>query len=178
LSVRLNQAERIKLINFNYILTNTPVGNLLLASKNNRLTSVIFEKNITGYLNRINLRKKDIPDISSDENLQRSSKQIHQYFCKKRRVFNVKIHTSMPPFYQRVLSEVKKIPYGEVRTYKEIALNAGSPKAYRATGTANANNILPIIIPCHRVVGNNGDLGGYGGGLKIKKYLLKMEGVI
>ena len=84
----------------------------------------------------------------------------------------------MPPFYQRVLSEVKKIPYGEVRTYKEIGINAGSPKAYRATGTANANNVLTIIIPCHRVVGSNGDLGGYGGGLKIKKYLLKMEGAI
>jgi len=84
----------------------------------------------------------------------------------------------MPPFYQKVLSEVKKIPYGEVRTYKEIAAKAGSPRAYRATGSANAKNILPIIIPCHRVIGTNGNLGGYGGGLIIKKYLLKMEGVI
>ena len=84
----------------------------------------------------------------------------------------------MPPFYHKVLCEVKKIPYGEVRTYREIAKKAGSPGAYRATGSANAKNMLPIIIPCHRVIGNNGNLGGYGGGLKIKKYLLKMEGVI
>ena len=84
----------------------------------------------------------------------------------------------MPPFYQKVLSEVKKIPYGEVRTYQEIAAKAGNPRAYRAAGSANAKNILPIIIPCHRVIGNDGNLGGYGGGLKIKKYLLKMEGVI
>ena len=77
----------------------------------------------------------------------------------------------MPPFYQKVLSEVKKIPYGEVRTYQEIAAKAGNPRAYRAAGSANAKNILPIIIPCHRVIGNDGNLGGYGGGLKIKKYL-------
>ncbi len=99
-------------------------------------------------------------------------------FQKKRRSFDLKIHFSMPPFYKKVLNELKNIPFGEVRSYKEIALNAGNPRAYRAVGTANAKNTLPIFIPCHRVVGSNGCLGGYGGGLKIKKYLLKMEGLI
>tara|TARA_B100000575_G_scaffold97555_1_gene77846 strand:+ start:765 stop:1118 length:354 start_codon:yes stop_codon:yes gene_type:complete len=116
--------------------------------------------------------------VSSNKNLRDSSEQIHQYFYEKRKNFNLKIHISMPPFYQKVLSEVKKIPYGDVRTYKEIAAKAGNPRAYRATGSANAKNILPIIIPCHRVIGTNGNLGGYEGGLIIKKYLLKMEGVI
>ena len=84
----------------------------------------------------------------------------------------------MTHFYNKVLNEVRNIPYGEVRTYKEIANKVGNPNAYRAAGTANAKNMLPVIIPCHRVIGKDGDLGGYAGGLKIKKYLLKMEGVI
>ena len=154
------------------------MGDLLLGSKDNHLLKVIFEKNIEEYLKSVKLKKGDIPRVSPNENLRDSSEQIHQYFYEKRKIFNVKVQISMPPFYQKVLSEVKKIPYGEVRTYKEIAAKAGNPRAYRATGSANAKNILPVIIPCHRVIGNDGNLGGYGGGLKIKKYLLKMEGVI
>ena len=154
------------------------MGDLLLGSKDNHLLKIIFEKNIEEYLKSVKLKKGDIPRVSPNENLRDSSEQIHQYFYEKRKNFNVKVQISMSPFYQKVLSEVKKIPYGEVRTYKEIAAKAGSPRAYRATGSANAKNILPIIIPCHRVIGNDGNLGGYGGGLKIKKYLLKMEGVI
>ena len=154
------------------------MGDLLLGSKDNHLLKIIFEKNIEEYLKSVKLKKGDIPRVSPNENLRDSSEQIHQYFYEKRKNFNVKVQISMPPFYQKVLSEVKKIPYGEVRTYKEIAAKAGNPRAYRATGSANAKNILPVIIPCHRVIGNDGNLGGYGGGLKIKKYLLKMEGVI
>ena len=71
-----------------------------------------------------------------------------------------------------------KIPFGNVMSYKQIAAKINNPQAYRAVGTANAKNTIPIIIPCHRVIANNGTLGGYGGGLKIKKFLLKMEGVI
>ena len=154
------------------------MGDLLLGSKDNHLLKIIFEKNVEEYLKSVKLKKGDIPRVSPNENLRDSSEQIHQYFYEKRKNFNVKVQISMPPFYQKVLNEVKKIPYGEVRTYKEIAAKAGNPRAYRATGSANAKNILPVIIPCHRVIGNDGNLGGYGGGLKIKKYLLKMEGVI
>ena len=154
------------------------MGDLLLGSKDNHLLKIIFEKNIEEYLKSVKLKNGDIPRVSPNENLRDSSEQIHQYFYEKRKNFNVKVQISMPPFYQKVLNEVKKIPYGEVRTYKEIAAKAGNPRAYRATGSANAKNILPVIIPCHRVIGNDGNLGGYGGGLKIKKYLLKMEGVI
>mgnify|MGYP001350547813 FL=1 len=154
------------------------MGDLLLGSKDNHLLKIIFEKNIEEYLKSVKLKKGDIPRVSPNENLRDSSEQIHQYFYEKRKNFDVKVQISMPPFYQKVLNEVKKIPYGEVRTYKEIAAKAGNPRAYRATGSANAKNILPVIIPCHRVIGNDGNLGGYGGGLKIKKYLLKMEGVI
>ena len=73
---------------------------------------------------------------------------------------------------------VKSIPYGQYRTYKEIAMSAGNPKAVRAAGTANASNPIPIVIPCHRVLASNGGLGGYGGGLNIKNFLLNLEGTI
>ena len=81
----------------------------------------------------------------------------------------------MPPFYQQALSVVMKIPYGEVRSYKEIAQFTQNPSAYRAVGTANAKNPLPIIIPCHRIVSSNGNLGGYSGGLDKKSFLLDHE---
>ena len=130
------------------------------------------------YLNNLKLEKSQLLKSKGDKVLRRSSNQIREYFSKKRNIFDIAFEISLSPFYQKVLNEVIKIPYGEVRTYSDIAIKAGNPNAYRATGTANAKNMIPIIIPCHRVIRNNGDLGGYGGGLKIKKYLLKMEGVI
>ena len=130
------------------------------------------------YLHNLKLKKSQLLKSKGNKVLRRSSNQIREYFSKKRNIFDIAFEISLSPFYQKVLNEVIKIPYGEVRTYSDIASKAGNPNAYRATGTANAKNMIPIIIPCHRVVRNNGDLGGYGGGLKIKKYLLKMEGVI
>ena len=84
----------------------------------------------------------------------------------------------MPPFHQKVLMVVKDIPYGQYRTYQQVAKNAGNPKAVRAAGSANANNPLPIVIPCHRVLATGGGLGGYGGGLDVKNYLLNLEGTL
>ena len=78
-------------------------------------------------------------------------------------------------FQKRVWEALIQIPYGETRTYKEIAAAAGNPKASRAVGMANNRNPIPIIIPCHRVIGTNGSLTGYAGGLKVKEYLLKLE---
>jgi|TARA_B110000196_G_scaffold294281_1_gene283181 methylated-DNA-[protein]-cysteine S-methyltransferase len=95
-----------------------------------------------------------------------------------RKFFKIKLDLNMPPFYYKTLMAVKKIPYGEYRTYKEIAMMAGNPKAIRAAGSANARNPIPIIIPCHRVLASGGGLGGYGGGLDIKNFLLNFEGVV
>ncbi|MDC0384025.1 MGMT family protein [Candidatus Marinimicrobia bacterium] len=81
----------------------------------------------------------------------------------------------MPPFYRKVLSEVSKIPFGSVLTYKDVAKMSGNIKAFRAVGTANSSNPLPIIIPCHRVISSNGSIGGYAYGLEMKKKLLKLE---
>jgi len=101
---------------------------------------------------------------------------LAEYFDGKRRRFDLPVDLYGTPFQLRVWRELKKIPYGEVRSYKELARAIGSPKAVRAVGGANNKNPVPILVPCHRVIGSNGSLVGYGGGLSIKEYLLKLEG--
>lgn len=101
--------------------------------------------------------------------------QLIEYFDGKRKHFTIKTKMKIAPFYKKVLAEVSKVPYGETASYSQIAQKLNNPKAARAVGSANARNPLPIIIPCHRIIANNGKLGGYGGGLTMKKYLLKFE---
>jgi O-6-methylguanine DNA methyltransferase len=107
---------------------------------------------------------------------KQAEKELTEYLAGKRKKFAVKLDIQGPPFYVKALAEVSRIPYGETRTYGEIAAMVGNPRASRAVGTANAHNNLPLIIPCHRVVASNG-LGGYGGGEAFKRHLLKLEGV-
>ncbi len=104
-------------------------------------------------------------------------KQLDEYFRGERRVFDLPIDWSGMGEYQReVLRACYAIPYGEVRTYGGLALQTGRPKAARAVGNIMATNPMPIVIPCHRVIGSDGSLHGYGGGLDVKARLLKMEG--
>jgi len=109
-----------------------------------------------------------------------ASRQLQAYFRGKLRKFTVKTDLRSRPFHRRVLGRVKNIPYGKTKTYGEIAAKMGSARASRAVGGANASNPLPIIIPCHRVLAQNG-LGGYAGtskrSLNLKKWLLRLEGV-
>ncbi|MDX1378495.1 MAG: methylated-DNA--[protein]-cysteine S-methyltransferase, partial [Anaerolineales bacterium] len=106
-------------------------------------------------------------------------KQLREYLDKKRRTFTIPIDwTIFTPFQRETLQAIFRIPYGETRTYIEIAREIGRPLAYRAVGAANAMNPMPLVIPCHRVIGADGKLHGYGGGegLPTKEWLLKMEG--
>jgi O-6-methylguanine DNA methyltransferase len=115
--------------------------------------------------------------INHDETSQ-ALQQINEYFSGKRKVFDLLIDwETMPVFQQTVLKAVSDIPWGQVRTYGEIAQSIGRPKAFRAVGGANARNPIPIIIPCHRVVGSDGKLHGYSapGGLETKAWLLAFE---
>ena len=114
--------------------------------------------------------------MRDDKALSSTVEQLNEYFSGNRRSFTINMDLAMPPFYQKVLMTVKKIPYGKTISYQEVAKRAGRPKAVRAAGSANAKNPLPIVIPCHRVLATGGRLGGYGGGLKIKNYLLNLEG--
>ncbi|MDR1241152.1 MAG: methylated-DNA--[protein]-cysteine S-methyltransferase [Oscillospiraceae bacterium] len=104
-----------------------------------------------------------------------TSKQLREYFCGKRKSFDIPLSTKGTPFQTKVWNALKLIPYGKTQTYKEIATIINSPKACRAVGMANNKNPISIIIPCHRVVGSNNSLVGYASGIHIKKYLLELE---
>lgn len=102
-------------------------------------------------------------------------KQLQEYFAKKRKAFDVQFNLKGTPFQMRVWQQLQKIPYGQTQTYKQIAEAIGKPKASRAVGMAIHNNPIAIIIPCHRVIGSNGKLTGYAGGLDLKQHLLNIE---
>jgi methylated-DNA-[protein]-cysteine S-methyltransferase len=101
--------------------------------------------------------------------------QINEYFEGNRREFNVKVNPEGTDFQKSVWRQLSKIPYGELRTYKDIARAVGNEKAARAVGMANGKNPIPLIIPCHRVIGTNGGLTGFAHGLEIKEKLIKLE---
>jgi len=103
--------------------------------------------------------------------------QLKEYVKGKRRVFDLPLAIDLPAFTARVLAEVEGIPWGSVRSYGEVATLVGSPGAARAVGQAMGKNPLPIVIPCHRVVAAGGKIGGFGGGMKWKRWLLGREGV-
>lgn len=146
-----------------------------------KINTVIGEINLIeedGYIERVILEGKDeIKNIKErdTETLKETAKQLEEYFLGKRKKFDLQIRNQGTEFMQKVWNELEKIPYGETRTYKQIAEKIGSPNAVRAVGMANHRNNIPIIIPCHRVIGSNGKLIGYALGLDIKKKLLELE---
>lgn len=151
-------------------LNGTPVGDLRLAASDQGLVAVEWattQPDFDSYLLPFE------PDV-----LAPYIDQLRDYFEGNRRQFTFPIHWGIVrPFQKEALQRVFHIPYGETRTYAEIAIEIHRPRAYRAVGRANATNPMPIVIPCHRLIGTDGKLHGYGGGegLKTKEWLLKME---
>ena len=126
-------------------------------------------------ISSINFRDIRLEEIYSKE-VEKCIEQLKEYFDKKRKVFDVKLDISQgTEFQQEAWKALLDIPYGETRSYQEQAAAVKNPKAVRAIGGANHNNPISIIIPCHRVIGKNGKLTGYGGGLFRKEYLLDLE---
>ena len=113
--------------------------------------------------------------LSEPEVIRRAFDQIEEYLIGKRKIFNVPLHAEGTPFMRRVWAELCKIPYGETRSYKNIAAAIGQPGAMRAVGMANNRNPIALFIPCHRVIGADGKLVGFGGGLELKRRLLDLE---
>jgi len=151
-----------------YSYMDSPIGRLLLAGGKDQLQVVGFS---TG-----NKARGAAPGWERfDEPFRRVKKQLDEYFAGERKVFDLDLAPDATPFQASVLEALQCIPYGETRTYAEIAATIGNPKAVRAVGGANGNNPIPIIIPCHRVVGSNGTLTGFGGGLDTKRFLLDLE---
>ena len=117
---------------------------------------------------------KDVP-VCETELLRRASEQLREYLSCERRTFDLPLAPEGTAFQKAVWAELEKIPYGETRSYGQIAAQVGNAKACRAVGMANHRNPIPIFIPCHRVIGADGSLTGYGGGLDCKKVLLRLE---
>jgi len=160
-------------------LNNTPLGDLRLAASDLGLLAVEWAKSqpeLDSYLHRLGR-----PVEVNAHKLRHYANQLQDYLKGKRNEFTFQIDwSSLRLFQRRAMQAVYAIPYGETRTYAEIAAQIGRPKAYRAVGRANATNPMPLVIPCHRVIGTDGKLHGYGGGngLPTKEWLLKMEGAI
>ena len=148
---------------FFYNLSKVNIG---IAEEDKAIAGVFFGRKIpAGFV------KAETPLI------KKAAGQIAEYLEGKRKVFSLPLVLHGTEFQKTVWRALQTIPYGETRSYKDIAILAGSPKAFRAVGLANNRNPISIIIPCHRVIGSNGDLVGYGGGLPLKKYLLELERV-
>jgi methylated-DNA-[protein]-cysteine S-methyltransferase len=146
----------------------SPLGGLLLASNEARLCEIQF---VNG---RHSARPK--PEWREDASaLKEPVRQLRAYFAGDLEGFNLQLSPQGTSFQQKVWNELCKIPYGETISYGELARRIGNPNASRAVGLANGSNPIPIVIPCHRVIGANGKLTGYGGGLPIKEKLLALE---
>lgn len=164
-------------MNLNYYFIKTPIGKLTAVEKDE---TVVYIGLPNSNINEIkkwcekNLNYRDLNFIEYPKTALKT--QIQEYFAKKRINFNVNYELITTNFRERALNEVQKIPYGKTKSYSEIADQIDSPKVVRAVGSANSTNTLPIIIPCHRVINQNGKLGGYGGGLDMKIKLLELEG--
>jgi len=151
-----------------YRYLNTPIGDLLLAGDEKGLTQIGFPK---GKMRR----DPEANWIFNEKPFAEACRQLEEYFAGSRKEFDLPLHLSGTDFQVEVLEELQKIPYGETTSYGDIAKRIGRPKAMRAVGAANGRNPIPIIIPCHRVIGSSGDLTGFGGGLDTKEALLRLE---
>lgn len=148
----------------NFVLYHpTPVGLLRLEADQTGLCAVA-------------LAGGDAPDAARPcPLLEQAAAQLDEYFAGARRAFDLPLSLGGTPFQRRVWAALCQIPYGQTRSYKEIAAAAGSPNACRAVGMANNRNPVMIVVPCHRVIGADGSLVGYGGGLEMKRRLLELE---
>lgn len=151
-----------------YCYFETPIGELLLAGEANALTMIGFPKG--------SMRRDPEDDwIYKEEPFVEVRRQLAEYFAGERKEFDVPLALEGTDFQVSVLEALQRIPYGETTSYGAIAKQIGRPKAVRAVGAANGRNPIPIIVPCHRVIGSSGDLTGFGGGLDTKAELLRLE---
>jgi methylated-DNA-[protein]-cysteine S-methyltransferase len=151
-----------------YAYLESPIGELLISADRGGLQQILFSTN----------GRPARPDPVWQEDasaLVDVIRQLKAYFAGALERFDLRLSPQGTPFQQKVWSELQNIAYGETISYGELARRIGNPKASRAVGLANGSNPIPIVIPCHRVIGSNGKLTGYGGGLPVKEKLLALE---
>ncbi len=161
----------------NIYFFETQIGSIGIAEESHRITNVFFETdfNMEIVLDKNKFLQQSGFDLKETVLLTVAAKQLDEYLKGKRREFDLPLAPKGTDFMKAVWNCLITIPYGATKSYKQIAEAAGNPKACRAVGMANNKNPIPIFIPCHRVVGTNGSLTGYRGGLEIKQKLLEIE---
>ena len=147
-----------------YQFLETPLGRLRLLSDGNALKRIEFEN-----------RQDSDGQEQTDAVLEKAARQLREYFDGERKAFSLPLAPDGTAFQRRVWDALQAIPYGESRSYSDIAHEVGNLKAVRAVGAANGRNPIPIVVPCHRVIGSNGKLTGFAGGLPAKQCLLDLE---
>ena len=172
------RADREGLVDVAYAIHDSPLGPLLVAAADGGLVMVAYaatgaEAHLARLAREISPRVVELP-----ARLDKARRELDEYFAGRRRRFEIPIDWRLVrgPFARAVLARTAEIPFGGVRTYAQIAGAAGSPRGSRAAGNALGSNPVPIVIPCHRVVRRGGALGGYTGGLELKRFLLELEG--
>jgi methylated-DNA-[protein]-cysteine S-methyltransferase len=173
----LHRAEEEGLVDVAYAETDTPVGRLLVAATPRGLVRVSFPREshddvLSQLAERVSPRVLEAPG-----RLDEVRRELDQYFAGRRRRFDLPLDWSLTPsqFRRKVLERTVRVPYGETISYRDAAAGAGNERAVRAAGTALGANPIPIVVPCHRVLRTGGALGGYGGGLETKRFLLDLE---
>ena len=165
------------LLDVAYDLADSPVGPLLLAASERGVCRISFDPDTERELEGL-ARSFGVRVLRSPRPVDPLRRQLEDYFERRRRAFDVAVDVSvLPSFQQLVLEELARVPYGETATYGGLAARIGRPRAARAVGGALNRNPIPIVLPCHRVVGSSGRLVGYAGGLDRKRALLELEGV-
>ena len=164
-----------------YGIAETVMGSMLVAGDGRKLVAIKFgvdERWVAEAVEALSRELHGTYGLVADERKVRPLiKQLCDYLVGKRKAFDVELDLSwMTPFRRRVMEECAQVPRGQTSTYAELARRAGSPTAYRAVGRTMATNPVPIVVPCHRILGSGGGLRGFGGGLDMKARLLELEG--
>jgi methylated-DNA-[protein]-cysteine S-methyltransferase len=154
-----------------YSRMKSPVGSLLLGMSGSSLVVLAFDRNLPERV-----AGREVTWQESLDATKGARRQLEEYFAGKRREFTIPLDLRGTDFQKQCWDELLRIPYGETRSYAEIAKAVRRPNAYRAVGQANHYNPVAIIVPCHRVLAAGTNLGGYGGGLPTKAFLLRLEG--
>ncbi|MNP14582.1 Methylated-DNA--protein-cysteine methyltransferase [compost metagenome] len=154
-----------------FTLMQSPVGTLTLVARGERLAAVLWEEERENRVRLGEVHRDDQQPI-----LREAARQLEEYFAGKRQRFELALDFVGTAFQRQVWAALLTIPFGQTRSYSDIARQIGNPSAVRAVGAANGRNPISIIAPCHRVIGASGSLTGFAGGLTAKQYLLALEG--
>lgn len=158
-------------MSLSYKFIDSPIGRLKLVASDKGLVAILWESD-----NPRRVRLSDLAEKNDHPSLVETEQQLREYFAGKRKTFSLPLDMRGTPFQNHVWEALLAIPFGETRSYGQLANQLGNPRATRAVGAANGRNPIAIIVPCHRVLGSTGKLTGFAGGLEAKAHLLGLEG--